>query len=101
MPDCARFAQSVLDLNRVGFRHRAMGANMAGTYVTQSLLSLGHPAKLGAVAVREERGLLQVPVLSVQFLHTETPHSALHRIVSTACQRHVMSLLCIRSGGSW
>ena len=63
---------------------------MASTYITQGLLSLGHPAKLGAVAVREERGLLQVPVLSVQFLKRDAKLT-LYRIVSP-CQRHAMSL---------
>lgn len=44
------------------------------TYITEDLLSLGHPAQLRAVAVRIEVGLLFIPVLRVKFLNKVLSH---------------------------
>lgn len=48
------------------------------TYITEDLLSLGHPAQLRAVAVRVEQGLLFIPVLSVTFLNKVGSQDLLH-----------------------
>lgn len=78
------------------------------THITEDLLSLGHPAQLGAVVVREEHGLLLIPVLSVQFLNTEeTPHTQqLHRIVLSPNVTWLLLLLLlfissIGGAGGW
>ena len=39
------------------------------TYITENLLSLGHPAQLNTVTVRVEHGLVFIPVHRVQFLN--------------------------------
>lgn len=41
------------------------------TYITEDLLSFGHPAQLRAVAVRVEHGLVFIPVLGVEFLQQQ------------------------------
>lgn len=41
---------------------------VSSTYITEDLLSLGHPAQLWAVAVRVQHGLLFIPRLRVEFL---------------------------------
>lgn len=48
------------------------------TYITEDLLSLGHPAQLRTVAVRVEQGLLYIPVLSVTFLNKVGSQDLLH-----------------------
>lgn len=41
------------------------------TYITEDLLSFGHPAQLRAVAVRVEHSLVFIPVLGVEFLQQQ------------------------------
>lgn len=41
------------------------------TYITEDLLSFGHPAQLRAVTVRVEHGLVFIPVLGVEFLQRQ------------------------------